>query len=134
METSASTLEKKQDHRSRVLIVEDDTAAASAMAELLEDLGCDADIAADGLTAIERTTEWRPDIVLLDIGLPSMNGYDVARRIREIPEVRSTLIIAITGFSETEDKKRAYEVGIDLHLTKPVKIGFIKELISVYGK
>lgn len=117
-----------------MLIVEDEVATAVAMAELLQDLGCDADIAADGLSAIERAAEWRPDIVLLDIGLPSMDGYEVARSLREIPEVRSTLIIAITGYGATEDKKRAYEVGIDLHLTKPVKIGFIKELISVYGK
>lgn len=118
----------------RVLVVEDEKETARSMAELLQELGCQTAIATDGTAAIRKAADFHPNIVLLDIGLPNMDGYGVAQTLRGMPDLRSVLIVAITGYGETEDKKRAYEVGIDLHLTKPVKIAFLKELISVYGK
>ena len=117
-----------------VLIVEDNVDTAISMAELLEDLGCKTLIAATGSEAVPKALEFQPSIVLLDIGLPGMDGYEVAQALRHNTELSSVLIIAITGYGAPEDKQKAYGAGIDLHLTKPVKIGFLKELISVYGK
>jgi CheY-like chemotaxis protein len=133
MDTSEETTKGKE-NRTRVLIVEDDVDTACALAELLQELACEVSIAEDGTAAIWKAYSFRPDIILLDIGLPAMDGYRVARLLREMPELSTALIVAITGYGETEDKKRAYEVGIDLHLTKPVKVKFLKELIATYGK
>lgn len=118
---------------SRILIVEDDPDTADSLSELLGMLGCETKVARDGHEAVERAIGFKPKIVLLDIGLPGMNGYDVAQVLRRTPGLSSVLIVAISGYGEPEDKRNAYSVGIDLHVTKPVQVGFLKELISVYG-
>lgn len=133
MDTTASNSETQKRCR-RILIVEDNPDAASSLAELLEVLGCETLIAPDGTKALQKAVQFQPNIILLDIGLPGMDGYQVTQALRQTPGLSSVLIVAITGYGEPEDKQKAYSAGIDLHLTKPVKIGFLKELISVYGQ
>jgi CheY-like chemotaxis protein len=128
-----SAMTPAENIKNRILIVEDDADTASSMAELLKMMGCETVIARDGSQAIQKAIRFRPRIVLLDIGLPGMNGYDVAQVLRSTPEVSTVLIVAISGYGEPEDKRNAYSVGIDLHVTKPVQVSILKELVSVYA-
>lgn len=129
--TPAANLPQKQ---MRVLIVEDDENTARAMAELLADLDCATRLVHEGSPACRMACEFLPDITLLDIDLPGLNGYDVAQAMRRRPELLGVLIIAITGHNEAADKEKAYRVGIDLHLAKPLQINFFKALIADFAK
>jgi CheY-like chemotaxis protein len=103
-----------------VLLVEDNPTIAWSLAEWLKQVGQEVEVVGDGLLAL-TTIEQRPaDVVLLDLGLPGLDGYEVARRIRAMQFPRRPLLIAITGLVNEADRLRAYEVGIDLHLSKPV--------------
>lgn len=133
MDTSASA-QKYPQTPPKVLIVEDDADSAWSMAALMQELGCETRIASNGAEAIPKAFEFHPRIVLLDLGLPTMDGYQVAQLLRQAPELSSVLIIAITGYGAPEDKQKSYQLGIDLHLTKPVHVNFLKELIAVYGQ
>jgi CheY-like chemotaxis protein len=77
-------------------------------------------VAHDGKSAIDRTIQFRPDVVLLDIGLPDINGYEVARSIRTLPDLPQPRLIALTGWGQQEDKRLAEQAGFDEHWTKPV--------------
>jgi CheY-like chemotaxis protein len=104
----------------RILIVEDNADGADVLALLLRMEGYDVDTARDGLTALEKTQTLQPHVVLLDLGLPRMNGYDVARQIAGRRPARTPLLVAVTGYGREEDRRRSVEAGIDLHLVKPV--------------
>jgi CheY-like chemotaxis protein len=104
----------------RVLIVDDNTDAARGMARLLTLLGHDVMTAADGPSGIEAARDFRPDIVLLDIGLPGMSGYEVATRLRQEEHGKAARIIAVSGYGQEEDRRRSREAGFDHHLVKPV--------------
>ena len=97
---------------------------------MLELIGSDVDVVHDGAAALECFTANRPTVVLLDIGMPGMNGYEVARRMRDIDPTRSTMIIALTGWGQEEDRRRSRDSGIDHHLTKPADIGLLKSLLA----
>jgi CheY-like chemotaxis protein len=84
----------------------------------------------DGRAALEATERFRPDVVLLDIGLPQMDGYEVARRIRAMPQGQEILLCAITGWGQEEDKRRAREAGFDEHMTKPVDFAALASLVA----
>ena len=88
------------------------------------------EIAADGLAALQAVRARAPDVVLLDIGLPKMNGYEVARHIREQPWGGNVALVALTGWGQDEDKRRAREAGFDHHLTKPVKGAALEKLLA----
>jgi CheY-like chemotaxis protein len=103
-----------------VLIVDDNRDAASSLALLLELDGHRTIVAHDGPAALEAAEQHRPDVVLLDIGLPGMSGYEVGRRIRHEPWGRTLTIIALTGWGQAEDRRRSREAGFDAHLVKPV--------------
>jgi CheY-like chemotaxis protein len=105
---------------SRILVVDDNTDSARAFARLLKLLGHDAQTAHDGPEAIEVARAYRPDVVLLDIGLPGMDGYEVARRLREDEQSKGLVIIAVSGYGQEDDRRRAREAGFDHHLVKPV--------------
>ena len=105
----------------RVLIVDDNVDAADALAELLNDLGYHCHVCYDGAAAIELASEHRPHVVLLDIGLPEIDGYEVARRLRAVPS-GSTVLVALTGYAQAADLKRTREAGFAHHLVKPVKL------------
>jgi len=111
----------------KVLVVDDNADAADTLAQLLDLLGHQARTAGDGASALARFEEFQPEVVLLDIGLPDVDGYEVARRIRSLAgdEVQ---LVALTGFGQSEDKRRAAEAGFDQHWTKPVDPARLAEL------
>ena len=102
-----------------VLLVEDNADAREALRALLELDGYGVEAAADGVGALEIVRSRNPDIAVIDIGLPGVDGYEVARRIRSLG-VRQPTLIALTGYSQPEDRLRATEAGFDAHLVKPV--------------
>jgi CheY-like chemotaxis protein len=91
--------------------------------------GCEVRIAHDGPAALEAAVPYRPDIVLLDIGLPGMDGYEVARRLREQHGLEDALLIAVTGYGQQEDRRLAQDAAMNHHLTKPVDAEALRQLI-----
>jgi len=116
-----------------VLVVDDNRDAADSLAMLLHLDGCSVCTVRNGVEALDAFDRIRPEIVLLDIGLPDIDGYEVARRIRLREGSRRTLLIALTGWGQAQDKKRAAEAGFDEHLTKPVELDLLRMLMSVEG-
>ncbi|TFY98768.1 ATP-binding protein [Ramlibacter rhizophilus] len=114
----------------RILVVDDNLDAASSLADLLVLAGNEVQVAHDGQGAVERTESFRPDVVLLDIGLPDFSGYEAARRIRKLEGVRQPLLIALTGWGQQQDKEDAAEAGFDQHWTKPVDPAHLLALAS----
>jgi signal transduction histidine kinase/DNA-binding response OmpR family regulator len=106
--------------RHRILVVDDNRDAADSLALVLRLMGHEVHVCHDGAGALAATRELRPEVVLLDIGLPEMDGYEVARRLRTDPELNDTLLVAITGYGQEQDLRRSREVGFDHHLVKPV--------------
>jgi two-component system CheB/CheR fusion protein len=104
----------------RILIVEDDGDTAESMARLLTILGYEVAIARDGLHAIAMAPRQGPDFVLLDLGLPGMDGYQIALSLKQEVECKKTVFIAVTGYGQSEDRQRSRAAGIDHHLVKPV--------------
>jgi PAS domain S-box-containing protein len=117
-------------NRPRVLVVDDNGDAAGTLAELLQMLGSEVSVAHDGASALTQTDQFRPDVVLLDIGLPDMNGYEVARRIRSVHRLRQPRLIALTGWGQDEDKRLAQQAGFDEHWTKPVDPQRLQDLAA----
>jgi PAS domain S-box-containing protein len=116
--------------RKRVLVVDDNRDAARSLATLLEIDGYAVDVAFDGLEALKTFESALPGIVLLDIGMPRMDGYEVARRIRAMNHGTETRLIALTGWGQADDKRRATEAGFDHHLTKPVDFTLLETLLD----
>jgi PAS domain S-box-containing protein len=115
--------------RRRVLVVDDNRDAAESLGLLLELLGTEVQIAYDGPEALQRMDTYRPDVVLLDLGMPGMDGLEVARRIRQRPELHSPTLIALTGWGQEADRRRSREAGFDHHLIKPADIAVLKDLL-----
>ncbi|MGN6547853.1 MAG: PAS domain S-box protein [Aureliella sp.] len=113
----------------RILVVDDNKDAARCLAMLLKIMGNETATAHDGAEAIEAAREFRPDIVLLDIGMPKMNGYEVARSIRKAAWGQGMILVAVTGWGQEEDKRRAVEAGFNLHLTKPIEASSLHKLL-----
>ena len=106
----------------RILVADDNRDAAASLATLLALDGHEISVAHDGSVAVEAAETFRPDIALLDIGMPKLNGYEVAQRIRAAPWGQSMLLIAVTGWGQSEDKRRALEAGFNHHFTKPLDL------------
>jgi CheY-like chemotaxis protein/two-component sensor histidine kinase len=104
----------------RILVVDDNEDSADSLAILLQMTGHEVFIAHDGHSALDAAEQHRPGVALLDIGLPSLNGYDVCRRIRQEPWGKTMVLIALTGWGQDEDRRRSQEAGFDGHLVKPV--------------
>jgi len=115
--------------RRRVLVVDDNVDAAESAAALLSIWGHEARTVHDGLSVLRNVEEFRPDIVLLDIGLPGKNGYEVARELRRLPDSPVRLIAAMTGYGQEQDRRRSAEAGFDVHLTKPLDLERLRELL-----
>ena len=115
----------------RVLVVDDNVAAAQMLSLLVSHLGRhQVDTAHDGASAVEKVRASHPEIVLLDIGLPVMDGYEVGRTIREDPRFDDVLIVALTGYGQEEDRRRSREAGIDEHLVKPAAVEDIERMLD----
>jgi signal transduction histidine kinase/CheY-like chemotaxis protein len=122
----------RSDERSgplRVLLVEDNPAAAEGLRELLTLWGHEVSFAADGEAALRAAAGEPPDVVLLDLGLPGMDGFEVARRLRRQPGFAEVLLVAVTGYGQERDRERTREAGFDLHLLKPVAPEDLKRLL-----
>ena len=104
----------------RILIVDDNADAANSLALVLSLDGHVTEAVFSATEALNRADSFRPEVILLDIGLPEMDGYQVARHLRQRPDLAGIRIVALTGYGQSEDVKRAREVGFDDHLTKPV--------------
>jgi CheY-like chemotaxis protein len=118
------------DDRRRVLVVDDNRDAADSMGMLLRLKGNDVRTAHDGLEGVELAGTFRPELVLLDIGLPKLNGYDVARQIRRQPGGAEVVLVALTGWGQDEDRRRSQEAGFDLHVVKPVDLMALEQLLA----
>jgi signal transduction histidine kinase len=116
----------------RVLVVDDNRDAAESLGTLLRIMGHEVRIAYDGPTALEAARAYRPDLVLLDIGLPGMHGYEVAQRIRHEPKLRKVILAAVTGWGQEEDRRRAREAGFDHHVTKPLNRATLERLLATF--
>jgi PAS domain S-box-containing protein len=117
----------------RVLIVDDNRDGAEALAELLGLWKYDTRVAFDGGSALALAADYRPDAVILDIGMPGMDGYETARRLREDSSLRSARLIALTGYGRSEDRERARSAGFDVHLTKPLDPQAIHDILEDEG-
>jgi CheY-like chemotaxis protein len=116
--------------RLRVLVVDDNVDVADSLARLLRLMGSEVHTAHDGLEGVEAAAAYRPDLILLDIGMPRLNGYDACRRIRAQPWGKGILIVAVTGWGQDEDKRHSQEAGFDRHLVKPVRPVVLEKLLA----
>jgi PAS domain S-box-containing protein len=113
----------------RILVVDDNRDAAASMAMMLKLLGSEVRTAHDGLEAVALAAKYRPQVILMDIGMPELNGYEATRRIREQPWGRDLAIIALTGWGQEEDRAKSKEAGCDGHLVKPVDLADLEKLL-----
>lgn len=114
----------------KVLVVDDVRASAKTLALMLQAIGQQADVLHDGAAAVEWVVKHRPQMVFLDITMPGMNGYDVARAIRGCEELRDVYLVALTGHGEEEDRQRSLAAGFDEHLTKPTSVDALRRLLA----
>ncbi|MBX9582114.1 MAG: response regulator [Gemmataceae bacterium] len=114
----------------RVLVVDDNRDGAASLAMMLKLLGNETRTAHDGLEAVDVAAAFRPDVILLDVGMPKLNGYDACRRIRGQPWARGAVIVACTGWGQDEDRRRSAEAGFDHHLVKPVDPQALMKLLA----
>jgi DNA-binding response OmpR family regulator len=116
--------------RYRILVVDDNHDSALSLAMVLSIMGHETRTAHDGETALATAEEFHPDVVLLDIGLPKMNGYEVAQRIREKTWGTAMFLIAVTGWGQAEDRARSAEVGLNMHMVKPVEPSVLQAVLA----
>jgi CheY-like chemotaxis protein len=114
----------------RILVVDDFPESAQLLARLLQQDGNDVRVALDGLEAVQTAEQFHPDIVLLDIAMPKLNGYEAASQIRQQPWGKNVILIALTGWGQQQDRRRTKEAGFDVHLTKPVNYQAIAKLLN----
>jgi CheY-like chemotaxis protein len=117
----------------RVLVVDDNRDSAETMAMLVELWGHEVRIVHDGpaaLASVAGSPGWRPEVILLDIGLPGIDGYEVARRLRQEPSLDGTLMVAMTGYGQERDRQLSREAGFDHHLVKPVDPATLQALLA----
>jgi CheY-like chemotaxis protein len=114
----------------RVLIVDDNEDAANCLAMILKLSGHETASVYTAMDALERAVSFRPDVVLLDIGLPGMDGYEVAQKMRELPGLADIRLVAVTGYGRSDDRLRARDAGFDDHLTKPVEFAVLDRALT----
>jgi CheY-like chemotaxis protein len=117
----------------RILVVDDNEDAADMLQHALREVGHVVEVAHDGPTALARATRFDPEVAILDIGLPVLDGYELAQRLRALPARTGRLqLIAITGYGQDADRRRAAEVGFDRHMVKPVDLDALREAIRTH--
>jgi PAS domain S-box-containing protein len=129
-ETHSETSGEVRLEKTRVLVVDDNVDAGDTLAVILDMLGAEVRVARDGAQALETFAAYQPSVVLLDIGMPGMNGYEVARAIRSRFPGHPTVLVALTGWGQEDDRRRASEAGFDHHLLKPAEIEALQTLLA----
>lgn len=114
----------------RVLVVDDNVDGAETLTTFLDMIGMEARSVNDGAAAVQAALDFAPDLVLLDIGLPGMDGYQVARAMRQQPQLANVTLVALTGWGTDDDRRRAMEAGFNHHLTKPVDLSVLEEMLQ----
>jgi CheY-like chemotaxis protein len=114
----------------RILVVDDNHDSALSLAMMLSIMGHETRTAHDGESAVVTAESFLPEVILLDIGLPKLNGYEVAQRIRESAWGQSMFLIAVTGWGQEEDRQRSSEVGLNVHMVKPVEPAALERLLA----
>lgn len=114
----------------RILVVDDNTDVANALSSLLELQGCQVRVAHRGEAGLELAHSFAPDVVFLDIGLPGMDGYEVARRLRQSELDGHLTLVALTGYGQDSDREKSAEAGFDHHLVKPARLQQIREILE----
>jgi CheY-like chemotaxis protein/two-component sensor histidine kinase len=117
--------------QSRILVIEDHRDAAESLRTLLEILGHEVRVAFTGREGVDAALEWRPDVVLSDIGLPELDGYEVARQLRREPDFESVLLVALTGYNGDDDRRRSKDAGFDHHLVKPADVRELQRVLTL---
>jgi CheY-like chemotaxis protein len=117
----------------RVLVVDDNQDFADGVAIVLRSMGNDVRVAHDGFEALEIAAAFQPEVAFVDIGMPKLNGYQLARRLREWRWTRHAVLIAVTAWGEDEDRARAKEAGFDHHVTKPIELENIARLLAEFA-
>jgi CheY-like chemotaxis protein len=115
----------------RILIVDDNNDFAASLSVILEGLGNEVRVANDGEAGLEEAQRFIPDIAFLDIGMPRINGYDLATRLRKLPVLAHSVLVAVTGWGQGKDRQQAQAAGFDHHLVKPVESDKIVALLSL---
>ena len=110
--------------------MDDTRVAVYTLGKLLEALGQEVLLAYDAGTALQTARVSQPDLVISDIGMPGMDGYELARQLRQLPELSSAVLVALTGYGQDSDRRRALESGFDAHLVKPVSVHDLQELLE----
>ena len=123
-------VQKAKPARRRILVVDDNRDGATSLATMLRIMGNDTQAAHDGLEAVAVAEAFKPDVILMDIGMPRLNGYEACRRIREQPWGRNVVIVAQTGWGQEDDKRKSQEAGFDFHMVKPVDPAALEKLLS----
>jgi CheY-like chemotaxis protein len=119
-------------HR-RILVVDDNVDSAKTMSLMLGVLGNEVATAYDGLQALEEVARFHPDVILMDVGMPHLNGYEAARRIRESSACNGLKIVALTGWGQETDRQKSFEAGCDAHLVKPVSLDDLNKLLNSFA-
>jgi signal transduction histidine kinase len=127
---AASPAPAKQSQRRKVLVVDDNVDSATTLSMLFSLLGHETRTANDGAQAIKVSEQFLPDLILLDIGLPILNGYEVASRLRAHPQLKDATLIALTGWGHEDDRRRTKEAGFDRHLVKPADLAVVKQILA----
>jgi CheY-like chemotaxis protein len=122
--------DRAQATRGRVLVVDDNRDGAETLAVLLHALGHEVRSEFSGHSAFRTVLDFAPDIVLLDVGLDGISGYDIGRMLRADPRTRDIFIVAITGFSDEDNRQRSFEAGFDAHRIKPAEIADLQQLLA----
>jgi CheY-like chemotaxis protein len=120
--------------KARILVVDDNQDGAEMLAELLAGRGYDIRVALDAPAALTIAAEFTPDFALLDIGLPVMDGWELAARLRELPGLARLLLIAVTGYARKEDRQRTLEAGFHLHLVKPIDLDALEATLRTQSR
>ncbi len=118
----------------RMLVVDDNVDSVLSFSMLLKASGHDVRTAHDGPTAVQAALEYRPDVVLLDIGLPGLNGYEVAKRIRQDPVLKNVVLVALTGYGQEEDRQASLQAGFNHHLVKPARLEQLQQILATVSE
>jgi CheY-like chemotaxis protein len=118
----------------RVLVVDDNVDTVFSFSMLLKASGHDVRPAHDGPTAVQAALDYRPDVVFLDIGLPGLNGYEVAKQIRQHPVLKSVVLIALSGYGQDSDRQTSLQAGFNHHLVKPARLAEILQILATVSE